>query len=29
VMARGRIVASLDRAHATEANLAHYSMGVS
>jgi ABC-type sugar transport system ATPase subunit len=29
VMARGRIVASLDRAQATEANLAHYSMGVS
>ncbi|HEY1317019.1 MAG TPA: sugar ABC transporter ATP-binding protein [Gaiella sp.] len=29
VMARGRIVASLDRAHATEANLAHYSMGAS
>jgi hypothetical protein len=28
-MARGRIVASLDRAHATEANLAHYSMGAS
>jgi len=27
VMARGRIVASLDRAQATEANLAHYSMG--
>jgi ABC-type sugar transport system ATPase subunit len=29
VMARGRIVASLDRTQATEANLAHYSMGVS
>jgi ABC-type sugar transport system ATPase subunit len=29
VMARGRIVASLDRAQATEANLTHYSMGVS
>jgi ABC-type sugar transport system ATPase subunit len=27
VMARGHIVASLDRAQATEANLAHYSMG--
>ena len=29
VMARGRIVASLDRRQATEANLAHYSMGAS
>ena len=29
VMVRGRIVASLDRAQATEANLAHYSMGAS
>jgi ABC-type sugar transport system ATPase subunit len=29
VMARGRIVASLDRAHATEADLAHHSMGAS
>ena len=27
VMVRGRIVASLDRAQATEANVAHYSMG--
>jgi ABC-type sugar transport system ATPase subunit len=27
VMARGRIVASLERAQATEANLAHYAMG--
>ena len=27
VMFRGRIVASLDRATATEANLAHYAMG--
>jgi ABC-type sugar transport system ATPase subunit len=27
VMARGRIVAALDRAHATDANLAHYAMG--
>ena len=29
VMVRGRIVASLDRALATEANLAHYAMGAS